>query len=657
MYPGHLVARVNPGEISESDSMQLYLTMPLDTWHYVSATFDGMTLTAYVDGVSVGSTSGEVAIEYWDTALWLGKRCYTTEGLSGLMEEERLSSVARSPEWIAFEYDNIYQSGHEVTWGGEETLLMVSPTPAATGTGLLGSGDVTIAAGASLVFNRGDHVSVGLCLHGAGSVAQSGSGKLTLTGQSDYTGGTTLNAGELEITGSTGRGPLTLNGGTLDFNLTDTGGDQFLATGGVNLHGGTLNVTSSRANSYGVVRVLIEKDGSSPVSEPFAGLAEGDEITVDSVTYWITYQYNAEAATFGDANDVALVSSLFSDSWVKSTYPIWLASPDVMQHALDAGVGIHYTDKTADQYQLTEHLSQYDPDWAAGGPDFSYESLDTAVATVDNAGLVQFVATGSCSIVVTATEDGHDDQTFAINLSGATYGGDVISTYVPDAITPENVGDYVLVLYNADSMGGDVDNVISSTALMEYYRANRPGMWGANYLGITGVNEATYVCATQCDSLVTQVLDWLEDNPTKPIRYIVALRGLPSRESDSYGVEGPSVSYMIYSQLLEASGKAGYLGGTHRFSVAEYGAPLISWLNCGLDTGVEGCGSYDATVAYINREIVVAAAGGLQSDGITISGMRGGRRRQHLLHGRHSQHFQPRLLRLGYLLRRLLRDS
>ncbi len=101
--------------------MQLYLTMPLDTWHYVSATFDGDTLTAYVDGVSVGSTSGELAIEYWDTALWLGKRCYTSEGLIGLMEEERLSSVARSAEWIKFEYDNIAQPGNGLTWGDEES--------------------------------------------------------------------------------------------------------------------------------------------------------------------------------------------------------------------------------------------------------------------------------------------------------------------------------------------------------------------------------------------------------------------------------------------------------------------------------------------------------------------------------------------------------
>jgi hypothetical protein len=45
--------------------------------------------------------------------------------------------------------------------------------------------------------------------------------------------------------------------------------------------------------------------------------------------------------------------------------------------------------------------------------------------------------------------------------------------------------------------------------------------------------------------------------------------------------------------------------------VAEYGALLIAWLDCG---------SYDATYACINKEIAAADAGGLEGDGITISG-------------------------------------
>ena len=54
-----------------------------------------------------------------------------------------------------------------------------------------------------------------------------------------------------------------------------------------------------------------------------------------------------------------------------------------------------------------------------------------------------------------------------------------------------------------------------------------------------------------------------------------------------------------------------YEAGTDRFSIAECGAPLVAWLDSG---------SYEATTAYINKEIVAADSDGLTSDGITISG-------------------------------------
>ncbi len=207
-----------------------------------------------------------------------------------------------------------------------------------------------------------------------------------------------------------------------------------------------------------------------------------------------------------------------------------------------------------------------------------------------------------------------------------------------------NVGDYVLVLYNADST--------DSTALMNYYRLNRPGMANATYLGLSATNggylivngtgvaipamaaagfdpgvsslpetggvgsafSTSYASEAICDAIAGYVNQWVRSSQL-PIRYIVGLCGLPSRVGYYANDGGASVSYMIYSELLAGTGKAGYTGGTDRFSVAEYGAPLISWLDCG---------SYDATYAYINKEIVTAYAGGLESDGITISGSAAG---------------------------------
>ena len=56
--------------------------------------------------------------------------------------------------------------------------------------------------------------------------------------------------------------------------------------------------------------------------------------------------------------------------------------------------------------------------------------------------------------------------------------------------------------------------------------------------------------------------------------------------------------------ILSTAGKTGSAAPSN-------GAPLVTWLDCG---------SYAATYAYINKEIVTAYTGGLQSDGITISG-------------------------------------
>ena len=77
------------------------------------------------------------------------------------------------------------------------------------------------------------------------------------------------------------------------------------------------------------------------------------------------------------------------------------------------------------------------------------------MATVDAAGLVTFWGNGSCEIVVTASKAGSSDQTFAIYLSGTSWGADVTYTYDPVPITSDNVGHYVLVLYNADSVQTD----------------------------------------------------------------------------------------------------------------------------------------------------------------------------------------------------------
>jgi autotransporter-associated beta strand protein len=424
---------------------------------------------------------------------------------------------------------------------------------------------------------------------------------------------------------------------TFTVDLTDDGVDlpaygpgTLVVTGAVRLNNATLEVTSSRTDTnYGILRVLIESDSGTPVIGTFNGLPEGAEVNAGGVRYYITYHYNAKTGEFGTGNDVALVSSpafgVSSALLSSQTVTLDYASES---HYLDATLVPRYT---CSQFQLSTAVwTQCYPAWA--NATFSFASEDSAIASVDpSTGLVTFLpqeGEGSvcltCRILVTAALAGQSPQTIEICLTGASIED---TYYIPDTIngtdtSENNVGNYVLVLYNADSTGGDINNVISSTALMQYYQTYRPGMENANYLGITGVPDTgySYASGTECQSLVSQVMTWLQahnsfgqdqSEPVTPIRYIVGLCGLPSRVGSAVDSAGASVSDVIYQAALAVTHGPGYEGGTDRFSLAEYGTPLIAWLDCG---------SYEATRAYINKEVVTAlAAGGLETDGITIS--------------------------------------
>ena len=119
--------------------------------------------------------------------------------------------------------------------------------------GALGTGNVT--NNGTLAFNRSDNVTIAIAIAGAGAFTKSGAGVLTLTGANTYAGGTTINAGTLQIgdggvSGSLGAGGVT-NNGTLAFNRSDnvivanaiTGAGAFTKSGaGV--------VTLTGANTY-----------------------------------------------------------------------------------------------------------------------------------------------------------------------------------------------------------------------------------------------------------------------------------------------------------------------------------------------------------------------------------------------------------------------
>jgi fibronectin-binding autotransporter adhesin len=105
--------------------------------------------------------------------------------------------------------DNSYDGGTYVLNG----VLVVG---AGGTTGTLGAGDVTNRTGSALAFNRSNSYLVDNMIVGAGTVAQIGSGTLTLSANNSYTGPTIVSNGILRINGAhSGPGLITVAGGTL----------------------------------------------------------------------------------------------------------------------------------------------------------------------------------------------------------------------------------------------------------------------------------------------------------------------------------------------------------------------------------------------------------------------------------------------------------
>jgi uncharacterized protein with beta-barrel porin domain len=134
--------------------------------------------------------------------------------------------------------------GNAITFtGGANTLTLVQGA-------ILGNISVT----GSLDFNQASTAILTNVITGPGSVSKSGVGLLTLLGASTYAGGTTVNAGTLQL-GPGGSlastGALTVNGGTFDLGAhVQTVGALAGSGGTIDLNGGALTAGDSTNTSF-----------------------------------------------------------------------------------------------------------------------------------------------------------------------------------------------------------------------------------------------------------------------------------------------------------------------------------------------------------------------------------------------------------------------
>ena len=119
--------RIKTGESDSSGTATLIASsgaLTAERWHMVTGRYDGSTMRLYTDGVQAGSMSktGNLRENSWET--WAGNNPNITNdanwgSMDGKLDEIRVSSVARSADWLAAQYKS--QTNNFNTFGAEQT--------------------------------------------------------------------------------------------------------------------------------------------------------------------------------------------------------------------------------------------------------------------------------------------------------------------------------------------------------------------------------------------------------------------------------------------------------------------------------------------------------------------------------------------------------
>jgi RHS repeat-associated protein len=132
--------------------------IPLGQWTHVVGTYDGSTMRIYLNGVqdNSGAITGTVATISEPTEIGYNSQ-YGPQSFTGSLDEIRMSSSARSADWIATEYNNQSSpwSFSHVGMANGPMISSVSPTSGTVGTTVTVSGSNfgTVQGNSSVTFN------------------------------------------------------------------------------------------------------------------------------------------------------------------------------------------------------------------------------------------------------------------------------------------------------------------------------------------------------------------------------------------------------------------------------------------------------------------------------------------------------------------------
>ena len=136
---------------------------------------------------------------------------------------------------------------------------------------------ITLGAGGGTFDTNGFTSAIGVDIAGSGGLTKNGAGTLILGAPNDYTGGTTVNAGTLQVVSGASlasTGAITVNGGTLDFDgnaqtvasISGAGGSISLGPGG-STNGLTVNQSvNTSITAISLATAVSQRRGAAPSS-------------------------------------------------------------------------------------------------------------------------------------------------------------------------------------------------------------------------------------------------------------------------------------------------------------------------------------------------------------------------------------------------------
>lgn len=101
--------------------------LTVNTWYHFAGRYDGSLRQLFVNGNF--QTADAPGVHNFGTANFEIGRTNFTEYWSGILDEIRISSIARSNDWVAFEYQNMNQANNCLTFGTESAATLYSGPP------------------------------------------------------------------------------------------------------------------------------------------------------------------------------------------------------------------------------------------------------------------------------------------------------------------------------------------------------------------------------------------------------------------------------------------------------------------------------------------------------------------------------------------------